>query len=79
MNVFVSYSHLDIEFTRRLVDALRSWGHTPWLDSENIPKGTNWSEEIDRGIRCSRCCDRCSFREQHGFQHGQRGVGLCTG
>jgi len=53
MIIFVSYSHLDKDFALRLVKILRDWGHNPWLDNEQIPKGKNWPDEIDKGLDSS--------------------------
>lgn len=50
MLVFVSYSRADQEFALRLVDALHSWGHSTWIDIQNIPKGADWPDEIDKGL-----------------------------
>ena len=50
MLVFVSYSRLDRDFALRLVECLRAWGHETWLDIQNIPKGSPWPDEIDKGL-----------------------------
>ena len=61
---FISYSHEDKAFARRLHDALQSRGIRCWLDEQLLP-GDNIYEHVDRGIRLwdkvLLCCSRNSL------------------
>ncbi|MEQ8635941.1 toll/interleukin-1 receptor domain-containing protein [Gimesia maris] len=48
---FISYSHEDKSFARRLHDALQGRGIRCWLDEHQILPGDNIYERIDHGIR----------------------------
>lgn len=48
---FISYSHADREFARRLYDALQGRGIRCWLDEHQILPGDNIYDRVDRGIR----------------------------
>tara|TARA_R110000868_G_scaffold149654_1_gene372217 strand:- start:104881 stop:106005 length:1125 start_codon:yes stop_codon:yes gene_type:complete len=48
---FISYSHEDKSFARRLFDALQGRGIRCWLDEHQILPGDNIYERIDRGIK----------------------------
>ena len=49
--VFLSYSHQDHEFVSRLAIHLEDRGADVWIDKMDIHAGTEWREEITRGIR----------------------------
>lgn len=49
-DVFISYSHKDTDFVRRLTNALSRTGRDVWVDWEDIPHGENWFQEIFAGI-----------------------------
>lgn len=50
-HVFVSYSHHDDKFTKRLVADLRAQGFTVWIDDTGIPPGTpNWEKTLREAI-----------------------------
>ncbi|NET17624.1 MAG: toll/interleukin-1 receptor domain-containing protein, partial [Okeania sp. SIO1H6] len=53
LDVFVSYSRADADFARRLNDALQIYGKTTWFDQESIAMGTDFQQEIYRGIQQS--------------------------
>lgn len=53
LDVFVSYSRTDSDFARRLNDALQLQGKTTWFDQESIASGTDFQQEIYRGIEAS--------------------------
>ena len=53
LDVFVSYSRADSDFARRLNDALQTQGKTTWFDQESIATGTDFQQEINRGIEQS--------------------------
>ncbi|QDV20665.1 Secreted effector protein pipB2 [Gimesia panareensis] len=48
---FISYSHEDKSFARRLHDALQGKGIRCWLDEHQILPGDNIYDRIDHGIR----------------------------
>lgn len=48
--VFISYSHDDKVFAKRLYTSLRDLVGV-WIDDEGIPVGENWSNRIDRALR----------------------------
>ncbi|MGD1805386.1 toll/interleukin-1 receptor domain-containing protein [Dapis sp. BLCC M126] len=53
LDVFVSYSRADADFARRLNDALQTYGKTTCFDQESIATGTDFQQEIYRGIEKS--------------------------
>ncbi|MEM6255401.1 MAG: TIR domain-containing protein [Cyanobacteria bacterium P01_D01_bin.156] len=53
LDVFVSYSRADSDFVRKLNDALQAQGKTTWFDQESIASGTDFQQEIYRGIEAS--------------------------
>jgi hypothetical protein len=48
---FISYSHADKSFARRLHDALQGRGIRCWLDEHQLLPGQDIHDEIDRGVR----------------------------
>lgn len=48
--VFISYSRKDIDFARKLTEALRGQGLDFWIDQEGIPPTVDWWKEIEKGI-----------------------------
>ena len=62
---FVSYSHADHSFARRLHDALQGRGIRCWLDEHQMLPGDDIYEEVDRGIRLwdkvLLCCSQASL------------------
>jgi uncharacterized protein YjbI with pentapeptide repeats len=48
---FISYSHADKSFARRLHDQLQAQGIRCWLDEKQILPGDDIYEQVDRGIR----------------------------
>ncbi len=53
LDVFIAYSRVDSDFTRRLNDALQIQGKTTWFDQESIASGADFQKEIFRGIETS--------------------------
>ncbi|MCA1995287.1 MAG: toll/interleukin-1 receptor domain-containing protein, partial [Coleofasciculus sp. S288] len=53
LEVFVSYSRADSDFARKLNEALQLQGKTTWFDQESIASGTDFQQEIYRGIENS--------------------------
>jgi WD40 repeat protein len=53
-SVFISYRRVDVEFAKKLHNALKEAGHTIWVDWDNLPPGVEgFSDEIQRGIQSS--------------------------
>jgi hypothetical protein len=63
---FISYSHKDKVFARRLHDALQGRGIRCWLDEHQLLPGADIFEEIDRGIKLwdkvLLCCSEDSLK-----------------
>src|SRR5262249_36420729 len=53
MQAFISYKSEYRDFALRLRDTLHSWGHRTWLDVDDIPKGSYFRTEIERGLASS--------------------------
>ncbi|MGK7931537.1 MAG: TIR domain-containing protein, partial [Microcystaceae cyanobacterium] len=51
--VFISYSRTDSDLARKLNDRLQELGKTTWFDQESIATGTDFQQEIYRGIESS--------------------------
>jgi uncharacterized protein YjbI with pentapeptide repeats len=62
---FISYSHADHSFARRLHDQLQGRGIRCWLDEKQMLPGDDIYEQIDRGIRLwdkvLLCCSQASL------------------
>jgi hypothetical protein len=62
---FISYSHKDKAFARRLYDTLQGCGVRCWLDEKQLRPGDDIYEEVDRGIRLwdkvLLCCSKESL------------------
>ena len=62
---FISYSHADQSFARRLHDQLQGRGIRCWLDEHQMLPGDDIYEQIDRGIRLwdkvLLCCSQASL------------------
>ncbi|MDQ3707591.1 MAG: toll/interleukin-1 receptor domain-containing protein [Chloroflexota bacterium] len=62
---FISYSHNDKAFARRLHDGLQGRGIRCWLDEKQLLPGHNIYDEVDRGIRLwdkvLLCCSQHSL------------------
>lgn len=57
-DVFISYSRSDIDFASRLNEGLQIHGKVTWFDQESIASGTDFQQEIYRGIES---CDNFVF------------------
>jgi len=53
LEVFISYSRTDSDLARKINDALQFQGKTTWFDQESIAAGTDFQQEIYRGIENS--------------------------
>ena len=49
--VFISYSHQDKSFLKKLAGQLQSQGMKVWWDLEGLKGGGDWQKEIERGIK----------------------------
>jgi hypothetical protein len=62
---FISYSHADKSFARRLYDALQGQGIRCWLDEHQVLPGDDIFEQVDAGIRLwdkvLLCCSKNSL------------------
>jgi uncharacterized protein YjbI with pentapeptide repeats len=62
---FISYSHQDKSFAKRLHDQLQAQGIRCWLDDHQILPGDDIYEQVDRGIRMwdkvLLCCSQHSL------------------
>jgi len=62
---FISYSHADKAFARRLHDGLQMRGIRCWLDEHQLLPGDDIYEGVDRGIRLwdkvLLCCSEASL------------------
>jgi hypothetical protein len=62
---FISYSHEDKLFARRLHDTLQGHGIRCWMDEKQLLPGDDIYEQVDRGIRMwdkvLLCCSRHSL------------------
>jgi hypothetical protein len=70
---FISYSHADKSFARRLHDTLQGRGIRCWLDEKQVNPGDDIYEEIDRGIRywdkVLLCCSESALSEKWWVDH----------
>jgi TIR domain len=48
--IFMSHSSKDREFTTRLAERLQKAGFRCWVDLEDIPDGSTWPREIEKGV-----------------------------
>ena len=51
--VFISYSHKDDAFAKRLIADLNAAGHACWIDTVKIKGGDEWIQSITEGINNS--------------------------
>jgi len=68
--VFVAYVVEDLVQARRLCEALRVRGCSPWLDKDELLPGQNWPRAIQRAIECSDVFLAC-FSAHAIAKHGQ--------
>jgi hypothetical protein len=70
--VFIAYVAEDLAFARRLCEALRKNGCSPWLDKDKLLPGQNWPRAIERAIEMSdaflACFSRGSVVKRGQFQ-----------
>ncbi|HYL99722.1 MAG TPA: toll/interleukin-1 receptor domain-containing protein, partial [Blastocatellia bacterium] len=51
--VFISYSHSDSEWARKLAEAIAGVGLTVWFDQTDIKPGQHLADELEKGLRGS--------------------------
>jgi hypothetical protein len=80
--VFIAYAAEDLPHARRLCDALRKQGCSPWLDKEKLFAGQNWPRAIERAIEVSdvfvACFSRRSVAKRGMFQQELRHALECA-
>jgi len=57
--VFLAYVAEDLALARRLCEALRAEGFSPWLDKDKLLPGQNWPRAIERAIENSDAFGAC--------------------
>ncbi|HEX2620313.1 MAG TPA: TIR domain-containing protein, partial [Phototrophicaceae bacterium] len=86
-DAFISYSRKDGDFTRRLNNELTKLGRDIWIDWEDIPRGTDFLNEIYEGIesadtfifvvsRHSLTSEICNYELAHARQFNKRIIPL---
>lgn len=68
--VFVAYAVEDLAIVKRLCDALRAAGCSPWLDKDRLMPGQNWTQSIERAISDADAFVAC-FSPRSVSKHGQ--------
>ncbi len=48
---FISYSRKDLNFARRILNALHNRGFNPWFDLEDLQPGRPWNNEMLLGVQ----------------------------
>lgn len=86
-DVFISYSRKDGDFAKRLTNALTKTDRDVWIDWEDIPRASDWLNEIYDGIekantfvfivsQNSLSSEICNYELQHARQHNKRIIPL---
>jgi hypothetical protein len=52
-HIFISYQQEDADFAAVLMMELEKAGFDTWLDKQRLRAGSDWSEEIDQGVRAA--------------------------
>ena len=68
--VFIAYTVEDLALARRLCEALRAEGFSPWLDKDQLLPGQNWPRAIERAIEISDAFVAC-FSPRSTAKRGQ--------
>jgi hypothetical protein len=68
--VFIGYVAEDLKDARRLAEALRGAGCSPWLDKDKLLPGQNWPRAIQRAIETSDVFVAC-FSQRSILKTGQ--------
>lgn len=81
--VFVAYAVEDLAVVRRLCEALRAAGCSPWLDKDRLLPGQNWTQSIERAIAEAdafvACFSARSVTKRGQFQKELRHALSCAG
>jgi WD40 repeat protein len=86
-SLFISYSRKDIDFARKLTEAVKGQQLDFWIDWEGIPPTVDWWEEIETGIEeadvfvflispDSSSSDVCRREIEHAVKNGKRLIPL---
>jgi hypothetical protein len=66
LSCFISHSHVDMAFARRLHEALQDRGIRCWVDEKELLPGDDIHEQVGRGIRLwdkvLLCCSKHSLK-----------------
>jgi TIR domain len=80
--VFLAYVEEDLALARRVCDALRKAGCSPWMDKEKLLPGQNWPRSIERAIEISdafvACFSHRSVAKRSQFQNELRWAMDCA-
>ena len=57
--VFLAYVEEDLTLARRICEALRAAGCSPWMDKEKLLPGQNWPRALERAIEVSDAFVAC--------------------
>jgi hypothetical protein len=68
--VFIAYAAEDRAPARRLCEALKAEGCSPWLDKDKLLPGQNWPRAIERAIEVADAFVAC-FSPRSVFKRGQ--------
>jgi len=68
--VFIAYVQEDFALARKLCDALKASGFSPWLDKDQLLAGQNWPRAIERAIGISDVFVAC-FSPRSVVKRGQ--------
>ncbi|MDW7693904.1 TIR domain-containing protein [Flammeovirgaceae bacterium SG7u.111] len=83
IDVFISYSRSDSDFSRKINRGLQYNGKTTWFDQENIASGVDFEDEIQKGIEASDnflfiispqsiTSPYCAGEVEHAVKHNKR-------
>ena len=89
-DIFISYSRIDIAFTRLLHTALKDNGFESWIDWQDIPPSTKWLQEVFTAIEeanslifilssASARSDVCLKEIQHAIKNNKRIIPIVIG
>eukprot|EP00455_Lapot_gusevi_P054100 TRINITY_DN858_c0_g1_i1.p1 TRINITY_DN858_c0_g1~~TRINITY_DN858_c0_g1_i1.p1 ORF type:complete len:267 (+),score=74.69 TRINITY_DN858_c0_g1_i1:107-907(+) len=82
-SVMISYSRRDKAFVRNLYEYMMQDGRDVWVDWQDIPGGSDWFDEIKKGIEKSDCfvfvlsphsivSAVCNLEVDHAVKNGKR-------
>lgn len=53
MRLFISYSHRDQDFARKLAQTLRKHGEEPWMSEHGVLAGSDWLTSLKDNLKVS--------------------------